>query len=188
MLDVDHHDHHKELVHDRLRYIQDIGTGLCQFRRNAGDDADAILADDSNDDTVRVHDESNPVANSQEIGIKLGLRRARLGRPVIAPFHRGRQRHQNGFRASTGLESEQCSTVVDQIELDITSTAVGLKIALGRTKWQILAPFDDWQIRLQNMITYAARKCEASFKIRLGQVIEKDTADTTRFAAMPKIK
>ena len=38
------------------------------------------------------------------------------------------------------------------------------------------------------MITYAARECEAGVEIRLGQVIEKDTTDPARFAAMMEMK
>src|SRR5258706_7734646 len=54
LLDIDHHDHDEEFVHHGLRDIEDVGTGVGQYRRNVGDDADTVLADDGDDDAVGI--------------------------------------------------------------------------------------------------------------------------------------
>jgi hypothetical protein len=66
-----------------------------------------------------------------EVGfVKLGFRGARFRLVAILPTHEGRQRHQNRFCATVGLESKNCASVIDQIELYIAAPSIELEIAL----------------------------------------------------------
>src|SRR5258706_10618872 len=131
---------------------------------------------------------SHPVARNQEIGVKPGFGRAALGLPVVTPFHDRRQGHEDGFGAATGLQAEQRSAIIDQVEFDVTAAPVGLEIALDFAERQILAAFDNRHVGVQQVIAYAADQHEAGIEVRLRQVIEEDAANAARLPAMFEIE
>ncbi len=55
-----------------------------------------------------------------------------LRRHALRPFHLGRQAHQDGLDVAAGLQAEQCSPVVDQVELNIAAAAHQLLLTLVR--------------------------------------------------------
>src|SRR5512136_1420326 len=75
---------------------------------------------------------SDPVPGAQEVPIEFLLRARWFRLPVVAPFHDGRQRHEYRLRAPARLQPEQRAAIIDEIEFDVTSAAVRLKIPLAR--------------------------------------------------------
>src|SRR5690606_32210800 len=72
---------------------------------------------------------AQPVARLQEVGIQTSFGRTRLGRPVVLPAHQWRQRHQDRFGATAGLQSERRAAVVHQVEFDVAAAAVQLELS-----------------------------------------------------------
>src|SRR5882672_163938 len=131
---------------------------------------------------------AEPVPRAQEVPVEFLLRARRFRLPVVAPFHDRRQRHQYGLRAPARLQPEQRAAIIDEIEFDVTSAAVRLKIALAIAVWKIPAALQQRQICGQQVIADAAHQSEASIEAAVVQVVEEDPADAARLAAMLEIE
>src|ERR1700694_812596 len=103
----------------------------------------------------------DPIAGNQKIAVQPRLFATGLWTPVVAPPDERRQRHENRLGASVRLQPEQRAAVIDQVELDVASSAVRLEIALALSVRQILAPQQNGFVGVEKTIAHAARQGEA---------------------------
>src|SRR5688572_32447230 len=96
--------------------------------------------------------------------------------PVVFPARERRQRHQNRFGATAGLQAERSAAVVDEIEFDITPATIELEAALALAVLRGASARDDRQIRGEEMIADAALISEAALESPLVEVVEKQPA------------
>src|SRR5512139_77099 len=114
-----------------------------------------------------------PIPRDEEIGVEPRLRRPRHGLPVVAPLHKGGQRHQDGFRAPAGLQPEQRAAVPDQVELDVAAAPVCLEVALPFAVRDVLPALENGSIRLQEMVADAPDEGEAAVEAALREIVEE---------------
>src|SRR6266568_37266 len=129
---------------------------------------------------------AEPIPRAQEIPIKPVLLARRVGLPVVAPLHEGRERHQYRLRAASGLQSEERPAVVDEVELDVAAAAVGLEVALALAVGKAPPPLENRKVSRQKMLADAAREIETEVETFLAQVVEENPADTARLALRPR--
>src|SRR6266567_3050827 len=125
-----------------------------------------------------------PIAGGQEIAIQLRLLAARLRTPIVAPPDDWRQRHENRLGTPVRLQPEDRPSVVDEIELDIASAAIRLKIALALAVGQVLAPQQHGNIGVEKAVAYASGQCEAMLEVAIVEIVEKYAADAARLVAV----
>src|SRR6266545_6880141 len=127
---------------------------------------------------------AEPIPRAQEIPIKPVFLARRVGLPVVAPLHEGRERHQYRLRAASGLQSEERPAVVDEVELDVAAAAVGLEIPLALAVGEAPPPLENRKVSRQKMLADAAREIETEVEAFLVQVVEENSADPARLAAV----
>src|SRR5699024_473550 len=84
-----------------------------------------------------------PVAWFEKVRGEFGFRAAGFGLVIVTPGGQWRQRHENGLRATAGLQPEQRAAIVDEVEFDVAATAVELERAFALTVGRVLAAGDD---------------------------------------------
>src|SRR6266571_3215532 len=131
---------------------------------------------------------AEPIPRAQEIPIKPVLLARRVGLPVVAPLHEGRERHQYRLRAASGLQSEERPAVVDEVELDVAAAAVGLEVPLALAVGKAPPPLENRKVSRQKMLADAAREIETEVEPFLVQVVEENPADTARLAAVLEVE
>src|SRR5699024_9499561 len=99
-----------------------------------------------------------------------------------------RQRHENGLRATAGLQPEQRAAIVDEVEFDVAATAVELERAFALTVGRVLAAGDDGGIGVGKCCADVTDECEAAIKARFVEIIEKQPADAAAFVAVAQVK
>src|SRR5687767_6952027 len=104
--------------------------------------------------------------------------------PVVFPARERRQRHQNGFGATAGLQAERSAAVVHEIEFDITPTTIELEAAFALAVLRGASARDDRQISRKEMIADAALISEAALEAPLVEIVEEQSADAARLVAM----
>ena len=129
-----------------------------------------------------------PVLWLEEDFVEFGFCSIRFGLVVIIPTHEGRQRHENGFGASFGLEAEEGTPVVDEIEFDIAPAAVELKLAFSLGARQVLASCYDGQIGGDEVVANRLQKGKGFFEALGIIVVEKDAANPPCFIAVGQVK
>jgi hypothetical protein len=82
------------------------------------------------------------------------------------------------------LKAEERAPIVDQVELDVASAAIGLEVALAIGVGEILAPEQYRFVGGEEMAAHALRQSEAVFESALAQVVEKNAADAARLRAV----
>src|SRR5882762_6452783 len=97
--------------------------------------------------------------------------------PIVIPSGERRHRHQNRLGAAAGLQAEQGSPIVDQIEFHIAAAPVQLEPALSLAVGLILAALEDGHVGGQKVIAYAAREGERPFESALAEIVEEQAAD-----------
>src|SRR6266567_938423 len=125
-----------------------------------------------------------PVLRHEEIGIQPRFERSGLGTPFVTPLHQRRQRHQDRFGATVGLQAEQRSAIVDEIEFDVAATPIRLEFTLARDVRLVLAPREDRLVGRQEMIADAARESEAVLEPAIAQIVVEDPANAAWLVAM----
>lgn len=113
-----------------------------------------------------------------------GFGRAGLGVPVVVPAHERRKAHENRFGAAAGLQAEERAAIPDEVEFDVTTAAVELKLALAIGVGRGFAPFDDWQISGKKRIAHGAEEGERMVEAELVEIVEEQSADAARFVAV----
>src|SRR6202043_1177424 len=100
------------------------------------------------------------------------------------PFHQRRHRGENRFDIAAGLEPEQCTAVVEQIELDIAAPPHQLLLALGfRPGLGKIAP-DEPGIDAQQRAADLLGEGEIRFPVAAVMPVVKDAADAARLVAV----
>src|SRR5882672_1206765 len=127
---------------------------------------------------------AEPVPRAQKVPVELLLRARRIRLPVVAPFHDGRQRHEYRLRPPARLQPEQRAAIIDEIEFDVATAAVRLKIPLALPIGEVPAALQHRQVCRQEVIPHAAHQSEARIEAAVVQVVEKDAADAARLAAV----
>src|SRR5437762_10147736 len=97
-----------------------------------------------------------PVARLQVDLVQFCLARAGGGAVVIEETHHRRQRHQDRLGAPARLEAEQCTAVVDEVELDVAAAAELLEGALLPREQLAFAALGDRQVRFQEVVAAVA--------------------------------
>src|SRR5437867_11429017 len=106
-----------------------------------------------------------------------------LGLYIVTPVCTWRKRHEYRFDSPLCLQAKYCPTVINEIELRISSASQQLPAALVFTPWLQHSSPDNWQIRFDKRIASGSRDCEVLLRIA-SQVIKEDSSNTTRFIAL----
>jgi hypothetical protein len=93
--------------------------------------------------------------------------------PVVAPRHRGRQRHQDRLGAPLALQAEQRATVPHEVEFDVAAAPVCLELALAAPVREGLAALDDRHVRVAERVTDGARDREAAIEAAFARSSKK---------------
>src|SRR5262245_48447709 len=125
-----------------------------------------------------------PVSRLEEHLVQPRLGCSGLGMPVVAPAHQRRQGHEDRFGPSSGLEPEERSAIPDQVELDVASPAVKLKVALPLAPRHVPPSPHDRQVGREEVVAHAAQHLEAALEPPLVQIVEEDPADPPRLLAV----
>src|SRR6266567_4328059 len=133
-------------------------------------------------------DPREPVLRHEKIGIQPRFERSGLGTPFVTPLHQRRQRHQDRFGATVGLQAEQRSAIVDEIEFDVAAAPIRLEFTLARAVRLVLTPREDRLVGRQEMIADAARESEAVLEPAIAQIIVEDPANAAWLVAMAQKK
>src|SRR5262249_59862548 len=120
-------------------------------------------------------------------GDHLRFRRAGLGLIVFPPAGNGGQRNKVLFDTPAGLEAENRSPIVKQIEFDIAAAAKLLEFAFPLAIGNTFAALGDRQVSVQKMIAAIPHEGEEGPKATF-QVIEENAADAARLLAMGKVE
>mmetsp|Transcript_11917 Transcript_11917/g.20237 ORF Transcript_11917/g.20237 Transcript_11917/m.20237 type:complete len:256 (+) Transcript_11917:1811-2578(+) len=111
--------------------------------------------------------------------ISFGATRLRV--VIILPSRSLWQTHQNTLNSTTGLEAEHCSTIIDKVELHISSTTHELPLLLLFCEWIIFMCFNNRTIGGHDRVDGILGKFEQFFWLTIIQVIEEDTTKSTSF-------
>mmetsp|Transcript_13456 Transcript_13456/g.22122 ORF Transcript_13456/g.22122 Transcript_13456/m.22122 type:complete len:239 (-) Transcript_13456:705-1421(-) len=103
---------------------------------------------------------------------------------VILPSRSLWQTHQNTLNSTTSLEAEHCSTIVDKVELHISSTTHQLPLLLLFCEWIIFVCFNNRTIGGHDGVDGILGKFEQFLWITIIQVIKEDTPKSTSFITM----
>mmetsp|Transcript_11489 Transcript_11489/g.23545 ORF Transcript_11489/g.23545 Transcript_11489/m.23545 type:complete len:334 (+) Transcript_11489:778-1779(+) len=98
------------------------------------------------------------------------------------------QGHEDAFCTSSSLQSENGSTVVDKVELNITSPPHLLPILLLWSEFIIPVLLNDRSIGVDNIIAQILDEIKDCIRITVVKIIEEDTTKTTSFATMLDLK
>jgi hypothetical protein len=124
-----------------------------------------------------------PVLGLEVIVAQFGLEGSGRGTPVVAPVGHGGQGHEDRFGASLGLEAEDGSPVVDQVELDVAAASVELEVALRFGVLFVLVGFDHGQVEAWE--GHAQRDTEVEMLLFVcSEVVVEDTAYAAHFVAV----
>src|SRR5262245_16896213 len=102
---------------------------------------------------------------------------------VVNPSNQGWKTHQNGFGSTARLETENRSTVVEEVEFDIPSTSIKLVLTLIFAILFTHTAFCDRQVGFKKCIPHILNKSEMLFTVAF-KVVEEDTAYATHLAAV----
>src|SRR5215210_4484859 len=105
-----------------------------------------------------------PVSGLEEFLVEPRLGCAGLGMPVVAPADQRRQGHEDRFRPSPGLETEQGAAVPDQVELDVTPPSIELEITLALAPGHVPPAMDDREVGGKEVVAYPAQEFEAALE------------------------
>ena len=118
---------------------------------------------------------------------QLRLPRAWFGSIVIDPSSDRRQRHQDGFDSSAGLQAKDRPTIIKKIEFDIAPPAELLKDALPLSIWLIASSLCDGQIRIEKTSSAILYESEKRVPVAF-QIIEKDATDSATLVSMAQVE
>src|SRR5262249_35654031 len=124
-----------------------------------------------------------PIARFQEVIVQFGFPGVRSGPIVVLPARDGRQRHEDRFDPTTGLEPKNRTSVIEQIEFDIAAAAIFLESTLPVVIGFVAAPLYNGEVSLQECIAAVAHKREQGLPIAF-EVIKENATDTARLTAV----
>jgi hypothetical protein len=108
------------------------------------------------------------------------LSRSLRGSVVVHPRRSKRKRHENGFDASRrSLQTERGSSIVDKVELDVSTSSELLPLLLLGSVREILSSLDDGHVRGQERSKRRPDETKELLGILVLEIIEEDTSDTS---------
>lgn len=142
--------------------------------------------------TFTIHNSSFPANLNPLLRGLQHLDESRLSAPLlrgvhILPARRSRQAHQNTLNPRTWcIQSKGGTSIMNQVELDVSAPTNLLPLLLLRRKRHILPLINNGQIRRQERLQARLNKRKAILLIILSvvQVIEEDAADATRLVTV----
>src|SRR5687768_1077256 len=105
----------------------------------------------------------------------------------VLPARSQRQAHENTLDPCTRLaQSKGCASVVQQVELNVSSPAKLLPCLFRLCVWHVFALLNDGDVAGEEGLQTCLNVSEGVLLIALGvvKVIEEDTADTTSLVAV----
>ena len=115
---------------------------------------------------------------------KVGFRRSFFGLMIIFPTCRFGQTHEDGFNATTGLESENGSPIEYQIEFHVAATTQLLPSLLFFRKGIILVLFNNGSVRRHDVIDGIATEFQNVLRIPVVQVVKENATQSAAFSAV----
>mmetsp|Transcript_4540 Transcript_4540/g.5250 ORF Transcript_4540/g.5250 Transcript_4540/m.5250 type:complete len:263 (-) Transcript_4540:587-1375(-) len=115
---------------------------------------------------------------------EFSLWRTRFHLVIVFPPRRLRKAHENTLNTSTSLKSKYRSTIIDKVELDITTSSHELPFLLLLRVWVILVLFDNWPIRLAYRVEALLTEFEYSIGITIVLIVKENTPKPTCLIAM----
>src|SRR5687768_8240529 len=102
-------------------------------------------------------------------------------------MHDRRQTHEDAFDTTVRLEPECRTAIVDEVELDITTSAKQLEFLLTLAVHFVAMALDDRQIRRKECIAHRLLKPQPCLHRRVvaAQIVIEHSADAAAFTAMP---
>mmetsp|Transcript_31047 Transcript_31047/g.51290 ORF Transcript_31047/g.51290 Transcript_31047/m.51290 type:complete len:329 (+) Transcript_31047:171-1157(+) len=107
-----------------------------------------------------------------------------LWNAVVFPSSSLWKTHEDTLDTSTSLQTEHGSTVVDKVELNVTSSSHELPLLLLLGELIILVLLNDWPVGLDDGIARLLGKFKNLVWITVVLVIKKNTSQTTRLATV----
>jgi hypothetical protein len=92
---------------------------------------------------------------------------------IIFPYGNLGQAHQNALDSPTGLITENCSTVVDEVQFDVSSSSCELRLLLFMGTFIVLVLLDNGSICWDNTAKIVLTKLKDQFWIGVIQIIKK---------------
>ncbi len=114
----------------------------------------------------------------------LSLGTSLLRMMIILPSGRLRQTHQNALDPSSGLESENGSTVVNEVELSVSPTAQLLPTLLILSEFVIFVLLDDGSVGGDDGVDGILGEFEQQFRIAVVQIVEEDSSQSASLVAV----
>ena len=109
---------------------------------------------------------------------------ALFGNDVVFPSRGLRKTHQDTFNSSTSLEAEDSSPIVNQVELNISSTTHELPFLFLLCEFVVLVLSDDRSVGLDDGV----QAFLGEFKVLIGclvvLIVEEDSSQTTSFVSV----
>mmetsp|Transcript_1038 Transcript_1038/g.3831 ORF Transcript_1038/g.3831 Transcript_1038/m.3831 type:complete len:367 (-) Transcript_1038:175-1275(-) len=103
---------------------------------------------------------------------------------VVLPARRLGERHEDGFDAAAGLQPEDGTAVVHQVELDVPAAAHQLPLLLLLRVLGVLALLHDWDVRGDDGVGAGLGKGKVFVGCFVVLVVEEDAAEAARLAAV----
>mmetsp|Transcript_48878 Transcript_48878/g.140483 ORF Transcript_48878/g.140483 Transcript_48878/m.140483 type:complete len:308 (-) Transcript_48878:347-1270(-) len=100
---------------------------------------------------------------------------------IVFPASSFRQTHEDTLDTSTSLQSKDCSSVVDQVELNITSTSHKLPFLLLLGEFIILVLLNDRPVSLDNRVQTFLAEFENGIRVTVVLVIEENSSESSSF-------
>ena len=103
---------------------------------------------------------------------------------VILPAGSLRQRHKDGLDATARLEAEDSATIVDEVELSVSTTTNELPLLLLLSELIVLVLVDDGQVGGDDAVKAIGCEVEELLWLAIVQIVIEDTAKTTGLASV----
>ena len=107
---------------------------------------------------------------------------------MVAPVHLRGEGHEDGFRSATGLEAEEGTAVVDEVEFDVASAPVELEFLVPGLVGVVGSAAEDGVVGGGVGVAYVAEEGEGLGEAAFGVVVEEDAADSSGFVAVLEVK
>mmetsp|Transcript_6060 Transcript_6060/g.15072 ORF Transcript_6060/g.15072 Transcript_6060/m.15072 type:complete len:221 (+) Transcript_6060:237-899(+) len=103
---------------------------------------------------------------------------------IVQPLGSFRQTHEDRFCAAVRLQTEDCATVVYEIEFCIPATTDLLPFLLFFCKWVVFMFFDDRTVCCDDVVGSILTEFEDLLRVTVVQIIKEDSAQPTTLTTM----
>src|SRR5262249_7586342 len=102
---------------------------------------------------------------------------------ILRPLNRGRHGRQDGFNVAAGLQAENGTAVIQEIEFNVATAADQLFLAVSFGPGDCEVPANQPWVDSQECSTNILRECKRLIPIRF-EIIIKYAADAARFVSV----